>query len=200
VDALEAALTTRHPHWLGFCHNDLQCGNVMLDKSPPRLVRRQHAPHRTADMSISQVGLVSLEDSCRPVPVTPRPLSAQLRLIAAGCRGHMDAVTSVSSSQSKRNQCIHTAVCRGLRAKQLALAEQELSAEFLVGLPDGNGTVKGHADGAGSDKDDDGLDGTSVKDGSELADEADAVDEHRRVRGGGHSHGLVHPGTACSTE
>ena len=59
VDALEAALTTRHPHWLGFCHNDLQCGNVMLDKSPPRLVRRQHAPHRTADMSISQVGLIS---------------------------------------------------------------------------------------------------------------------------------------------
>ena len=55
VDALEATLTTRHPHWLGFCHNDLQCGNVMLDKAPPRLVRIARPSHRTADMSISQV-------------------------------------------------------------------------------------------------------------------------------------------------
>lgn len=29
-------LTGGHPNWLGFCHNDLQCGNVMLDTAPPR--------------------------------------------------------------------------------------------------------------------------------------------------------------------
>ena len=54
VDALEASLTTRHPHWLGFCHNDLQCGNVMLNKAPPRLVCIARPATRTADMSISQ--------------------------------------------------------------------------------------------------------------------------------------------------
>ena len=90
--------------------------------------------------------------------------------------------------QIKRHQCVHTAVCRGSRLELWPLAEQELSAEFLAGLPDDNGmAVNGHADGGGVDKDDDGLDGTSVKDGSELADEADAVDENRRVRRGGHS-------------
>lgn len=31
IDALEARLTRDHANWLGFCHNDLQCGNVMLD-------------------------------------------------------------------------------------------------------------------------------------------------------------------------
>lgn len=31
IDALEARLTQEHANWLGFCHNDLQCGNVMLD-------------------------------------------------------------------------------------------------------------------------------------------------------------------------
>ena len=65
VDALEAALTTRHPHWLGFCHNDLQCGNVMLDKSPPRLVRNHRLMHPAADMSISQV--VAAVSPCRSV-------------------------------------------------------------------------------------------------------------------------------------
>jgi Choline/ethanolamine kinase len=33
IDALEARLTRDHANWLGFCHNDLQCGNVMLDAS-----------------------------------------------------------------------------------------------------------------------------------------------------------------------
>lgn len=31
VEALEAKLKAEHPSWLAFCHNDLQCGNVMLD-------------------------------------------------------------------------------------------------------------------------------------------------------------------------
>ncbi len=30
---LEAKLKAEHPSWLAFCHNDLQCGNVMLDAS-----------------------------------------------------------------------------------------------------------------------------------------------------------------------
>lgn len=33
IDLLEARLTQEHANWLGFCHNDLQCGNVMLDAS-----------------------------------------------------------------------------------------------------------------------------------------------------------------------
>ena len=72
-----------------------------------------------------------------------------------------------------------------------APAEQELSAEFLAGLSDGDAKVDGHANGiaadgnngGGADDDgDDGLDGTSVKDDSELADEVEAVDANRRVR------------------
>ncbi len=33
IEALEARLIEEHPNWLAFCHNDLQCGNVMLDAS-----------------------------------------------------------------------------------------------------------------------------------------------------------------------
>ncbi len=58
------------------------------------------------------------------------------------------------------------------------MLRQELSAEFLAGLT-GDADTNGHAPADGSE--DDGLDGTSVKDGSELAEEVDAVDEHRRV-------------------
>ena len=57
------------------------------------------------------------------------------------------------------------------------VTRQELSAEFLAGLT-GEADANGHVSADGSD---DGLDGTSVKDGSELAEEVDAVDEHRRV-------------------
>eukprot|EP00884_Botryococcus_braunii_P001066 jgi/Botrbrau1/10960/Bobra.0383s0014.1 len=35
IDALERALVGRHPNWLGFCHNDLQYGNMMVHAAHP---------------------------------------------------------------------------------------------------------------------------------------------------------------------
>ena len=54
IDSLEARLTAEHPNWLGFCHNDLQCGNIMLDTAPTRLVRNRLA-RKDSPASFSQV-------------------------------------------------------------------------------------------------------------------------------------------------
>jgi len=56
-------------------------------------------------------------------------------------------------------------------------AAQELSAEFLRGLTDE--TEAAGTFGGGSL---DGFDRSSVKDGSDMADEVDADDDQRRVR------------------
>ncbi len=47
MEALEAKLKAEHPSWLAFCHNDLQCGNVMLDASS--LARISSGPSSAAD-------------------------------------------------------------------------------------------------------------------------------------------------------
>eukprot|EP00891_Asterochloris_glomerata_P008041 jgi/Astpho2/8041/e_gw1.00120.154.1_t len=33
IQELQHALTAKHPGWLGFCHNDLQYGNMLMDDS-----------------------------------------------------------------------------------------------------------------------------------------------------------------------
>ena len=61
------------------------------------------------------------------------------------------------------------------------MSVQELSAEFLRGLTDeteGSGTCGGEGGGGSLD----GFERSSVKDGSEMAEEADADDDQRRVR------------------
>ena len=56
-----------HPNWLGFCHNDLQCGNVMLDTAPPRQAYTQKGRSGgTATISMVRLYLnhhTSLEDA-----------------------------------------------------------------------------------------------------------------------------------------
>ena len=51
-------LTAEHPNWLGFCHNDLQCGNIMLDTAPSRLMRTRLG-FKDSPASISQVRTLS---------------------------------------------------------------------------------------------------------------------------------------------
>lgn len=35
IQELQHALTAKHPGWLGFCHNDLQYGNMLMDVMNP---------------------------------------------------------------------------------------------------------------------------------------------------------------------
>ena len=35
IQELQHTLTAKHPGWLGFCHNDLQYGNMLMDVMNP---------------------------------------------------------------------------------------------------------------------------------------------------------------------
>ena len=35
IKELQHTLTAKHPGWLGFCHNDLQYGNMLMDIMNP---------------------------------------------------------------------------------------------------------------------------------------------------------------------
>lgn len=67
IDALEARLTRDHANWLGFCHNDLQCGNVMLDASSLESLR---VGGGAATAAVAAVDLGTLVSRCDAALVT----------------------------------------------------------------------------------------------------------------------------------
>lgn len=113
IERLEARLRAEHPSWLAFCHNDLQCGNIMLD--PTALEQ--------CDFTLSPVGETSPEetqDSKTNEQETAAPLEDE------GARGEEPYAGTPSAGQSPRQRSMVLSTSQLSLTASLALHEDDL--------------------------------------------------------------------------
>ena len=91
IDALQHILTAEQPGWLGFCHNDLQYGNMLLAarSSTPRSRSLLHVDSNTTQVRLLKCTLFQLPLACQqqhhsgetcPTYTVPAPVSLALLL------------------------------------------------------------------------------------------------------------------------